>query len=335
MSMAAEGRWQPGDFWQSANFPARQRFEAWQDLLRTVYGALDVDRPMSADFDASVSHHAVGGFQIADCVCDPCAGGRTRRHIRADARETLTLQLMLAGTEVFTFDGETIELGPGDVLIWNSTRPLRFDVTERLHKISVTMPLARLRSWMPTTWHSIDRRLPRALPGAGLLSSVIGTLSPAFLEGTLTNADALTESVMGLLVNVLGPEPMAPHTPRVAQLRTVKAHIDANLGDPDLTPAVIAGACRISLRSLHALFEGEGTTVRQYVIMERLLRCRREFENPRMAWRSITDIAFGWGFQNATHFSRRFKAAFGHSPQDYRAASIMAASDRAARISIQ
>lgn len=330
MSIRAGSRWQAGDF------PARQRHEAWQDILRHVYGSLDIEGPGAPDFDAGVSHHAVGGFRLVDCVCDPCAGVRTPRHIRADGAEALTIQLVLAGAEHFTIDDERIALSAGDVLIWNSIRPLRFEVTERLRKISVTMPLARLRSWMPATWHSIDRRLPHVSPGAGLLSSVIGSLSPAFLAGRLTNAEALTEAVMGLLVNVLGAErDGAPATPRAAQLLAVKDHIAAHLGDPELTPATIARACRISLRHLHALFEDEGATLRQYIIMERLLRCRREFDNPRMAGRTITDISFGWGFQNATHFSRRFKAAFGRSPQDYRAASIMAASERAARISIQ
>jgi len=152
-----------------------------------------------------------------------------------------------------------------------------------------------------------------------LLSSVIRSLSAPFLAGGLRNGDALTESVIGVLVNVLGVDRIAePATLRAAHLIAVKAYIDAHLTDADLSPARISGASRISLRYLHRLFEDEGITLQQYVIRERLLRCRRELANRSMASRTITDIAFSSGFQNAGHFSRRFKAAFGMSPNDYR-----------------
>ena len=153
------------------------------------------------------------------------------------------------------------------------------------------------------------------------MTPIVGSLSSAFLAGDLHNADALTESVIGLLVNVLNTDgSVEAGSLRGTHLLLVKRYIEENLAEPDLSPARIAKANRISLRYLHVLFEREGTTVQQYIIQERLLRCRRELENPSMAGRTITDIAFSWGFQSATHFSRRFKAAFGLTPQDYRAA---------------
>lgn len=306
--------------WETGSYPALQQYEAWQDKLQRVYGSWQVDRPAGGAFDARMISHAVGGFQIVDCTCDPCGAVRTRAEVGRDDRESLTIQLVLSGKEAFAVDGDWITLGAGDVLIWNSIRPMKFEVQERLRKISVTMPLARLRSWLPSRWHSIDTRLPHRSPGAGLLSSVIGSLSPAFLAGTLRNSEALTESVMGILVNALDIDRVdEPASLRGAQLLLAKQYIEANLDNPDLSPALVATARRISVRYLHAMFEAEGTTVQQFVIRQRLLRCRRELENPMMAGRTITDIAYAWGFQNATHFSRRFKTEFGLTPQDFRA----------------
>jgi AraC-like DNA-binding protein len=34
--------------------------------------------------------------------------------------------------------------------------------------------------------------------------------------------------------------------------------------------------------------------------------------------RHITEIAFGWGFNELTHFSRAFKERYGVSPRDWR-----------------
>ncbi len=316
----------PGRRWDTRDIPRAQQFDAWQAMLQSVYGTWDVARPAKPDFDAHIHHHAVGGFQIVDCVCDPCAAKRMGSEIRRDGREALTIQLVLSGFETFAIEDRRISLGAGDVLIWNSIRPMSFEVTERLRKISVTVPLARLRSWLPTRWHSIATNLPQVSPGAGLLSSVIGAVSPHFLAGALRDGEALTESVISLLVNAIGCDRGDDAlTRRGAQLLIVKDYIHAHLSDPDLSPSALASANRISLRYLHALFEAEGTTVQQYIIRERVLRCRRELENPKMAGRTITDIAFGWGFQNSTHFGRRFKAEMGISPQDFRADVLVAA----------
>ncbi len=293
-------------------------------MLEAAYGSWSVDSPQpdickAGGFNAQMSRHSIGGFQVVDCVCDPCGATRTRAHISRDSQASMTMQLVLSGSERLTINDRKIVLTTGDLLIWNTITPMRFEVMERLRKMSVTMPLSRLRNWLPESWHSIDSHLPHVSPGAALLSSVIKSMSPAFLSGRLRNSEALTESLMGLLVSALAYDnDAAPATLRETQLTMAKAYIDSHLAEPDLSPAIVANARRISVRYLHALFEAEGLSVQQYIIRERLLRCRRDLQNGSMAQRTITDIAFSWGFQNSTHFSRRFKAEFGLSPQDFR-----------------
>ena len=50
----------------------------------------------------------------------------------------------------------------------------------------------------------------------------------------------------------------------------------------------------------------------------RLARCRRALEDPSQAHRTVSEIAYGWGFSDMTHFGRKFKAAYGLLPRDYR-----------------
>jgi AraC-like DNA-binding protein len=42
-------------------------------------------------------------------------------------------------------------------------------------------------------------------------------------------------------------------------------------------------------------------------------------EDPLQAHRTLSEIATGWGFSDMTHFGRRFKAAYGVLPSEYRA----------------
>ena len=60
-----------------------------------------------------------------------------------------SVQLVLSGQENMEIDGVQYSLWPGDIIIWDSTREMKFEVTERLHKISLIATLKRVKEWVP------------------------------------------------------------------------------------------------------------------------------------------------------------------------------------------
>jgi AraC-like DNA-binding protein len=102
----------------------------------------------------------------------------------------------------------------------------------------------------------------------------------------------------------------------------IKDYIGTNLHDPDLCIDGIASAFNCSKRYLHMAFACEGTTIARYIWSVRLEKCRRDLESARRG--TVTDIAFSWGFNSSSHFSRLFKERYGVTPsrllQDHRAA---------------
>jgi AraC-like DNA-binding protein len=104
---------------------------------------------------------------------------------------------------------------------------------------------------------------------------------------------------------------------RLARLEEARGYIHPNLADPDLSPAKTAGALKISVRQLHRMFEPSGMRFAQYVLSRRLEECRTALTNP-LGGRSVTDIAFAWGY-NLAQFYRTFRQAFGAAPGELRA----------------
>jgi AraC-like DNA-binding protein len=309
--------------WSTQKFHRKERYDAWKEQLNSVYCNLEVDRPFSSDYMAQTRHRTLEGLKIIECVCDPCGGARRSKIIGQDLRDILGLQLVVEGREIVRFGKEEIYLEKGDILLWDNTQPMSFHVQERLHKLSFILPLSRFRNWLPSSWYAVDRKIPRGSRSGNLLALYMRSLGGQFLGGDASNGDALTEATIGLIVNALGREgPQGAETLREAQLLRVQNYIEQNLDDPDLSPGRIAKATRISVRYLHWLFTPLETTVTRYIIQQRLQRCHRELSNPIMKNRTITDIAFSWGFNNPTHFSRRFKQEFGLSPNDFRRSSV-------------
>jgi AraC-like DNA-binding protein len=74
----------------------------------------------------------------------------------------------------------------------------------------------------------------------------------------------------------------------------------------------------VTTRYLQLLFAQEGDCVSEYIRRERLRACLLDLRNAELERRSITDIAFSWGFNSAAHFSAAFRKEFGLSPRDYR-----------------
>ncbi len=98
----------------------------------------------------------------------------------------------------------------------------------------------------------------------------------------------------------------------------MRAAIDARLADPNLDAATVAAAAGVSVRYANAVLAQDDTSIMRLIQAKRLARCRKALEDPSQAHRMISEIAYGWGFTDMTHFGRRFKAAYRFSPSDCR-----------------
>ncbi|WYX30049.1 helix-turn-helix domain-containing protein [Achromobacter denitrificans] len=93
----------------------------------------------------------------------------------------------------------------------------------------------------------------------------------------------------------------------------VKRHIDTAIADPALSPASAAAACRISVRTLHRLFARHAQlSFEAYVVQARLALAHELLSAGRT--RTVSEAAFACGFNNLSHFTRRFSERYGDLP---------------------
>jgi transcriptional regulator GlxA family with amidase domain len=100
---------------------------------------------------------------------------------------------------------------------------------------------------------------------------------------------------------------------RMSQLERAQRYAIANLGDENLSPEEMAKHGAVSLRTLNRLFTKVGTTPMRWVWQRRLEASHSALSEGYA--KSVTDTAFQFGFSEASHFSRSFKAAYGISPE--------------------
>ncbi len=108
------------------------------------------------------------------------------------------------------------------------------------------------------------------------------------------------------------------------QWRLLVACIEAQLSDPELSPASVAAMQGVSIRHLHRLFRQAGVSFGNFVRRRRLERCRDDLSDPRFDGLPLTEIAYRWGFSDSSHFSRCFPSAFGCTAREFRAGQACA-----------
>ncbi|MDF3141864.1 helix-turn-helix domain-containing protein, partial [Streptomyces sp. T21Q-yed] len=100
---------------------------------------------------------------------------------------------------------------------------------------------------------------------------------------------------------------------RAVLLNRVRRYVEDRLDDPELSASSVAEALDVSVRTLHLAFAGTGTTVGRWIRERRLKVCYRELAHGS-GERTVTDVAFRWGFNDVAHFSRVFKQTYGITP---------------------
>ncbi|WP_264924490.1 AraC family transcriptional regulator [Streptomyces sp. A012304] len=143
--------------------------------------------------------------------------------------------------------------------------------------------------------------------------------APAYAPATAVHlAGSVAELVALLAVEDIDSGPRDGGAERGQLVRGIRAHVDGRLWDRELTPGAVAAAQHISLRYLHKLFEGHGSTIGRWIQHRRLEEARRELARPGLYDTTVAAVARRWGFASATHFSRAFRAAYGVPPSDWR-----------------
>ena len=310
------------DFLRTDDVAEADRFAQWRHWISATFVPLECAQASRQPFRGEVGHWELGDMLVSRVDADPHLAARTRRTIAMRDVGYYKVGLLTKGSCRLSQEGRDALLRPGDLAIYDCRRPYTMDFGEP-HDMSFLMfPCDRLR--LPPA--AVDQVLATPVSSA----DSTGSLVAPFLRRLVANLEdsqhsvncRLADNVLDLLATMFGEQtgapPTDPATARRSLLLAVCAWIDANLGEPDLSPVAIAGANHISVRYLHRLFHDEGTSVARWVRERRLDNCRRDLEDPVLGQRGVQAIARRWGFEDPAHFSKIFKASYGEPPGAYR-----------------
>ena len=253
--------------------------------------------------------------------------GNRHEHTHADAgrgNDDLSIHINLSGLSIVAGRGREMTLQDGDAVLLSYSEARTVTRPGRVHHRIVRLPRASLVPLVPNIDDAVLRPIPRGTGALTLLANYAGALidDPAIVA--LPMRQLVVAQLCDLIAVTLGATRDAQALAdgrgiRAARLTTIKIDIEAHLANGDLSPAAVAARQRISDSYIRKLFEGEGTSFSEFVLLRRLARAHRMLTDRRWADRGIAWIAFESGFGDLSYFNRTFKRCYGARPSDVRA----------------
>jgi len=291
----------------------KKQIQSWSDALTDLCGHFDIDPLEASSFEGRINYTTVSKLKLCQIEASQHRLTHTPSRAQLGGHPFVKILFQTHGISHFEQNGRRIELIPGDCLAYDVSCPHTIvSPTLTRHEV-VIVPKELLQ----------ERGFRLAKMTACKLSARTGTgriaynfVHAAFDEATRLspkNAIGVADSLIDLLLLPLRePDAMFNRVGPEAMYIRAQFYIREHLRDPDLSIDHISAALGCTKRYLHMLFSDRGTTISDYIQHARLQHCRQELET--QAGKTITDVAFSWGFSSSSHFSRVFRKHFGFVP---------------------
>lgn len=298
--------------------------ERWRTALADAFAGLQAERlppgqnVAPGPLAGAIEHASLGRVEAFRVGGTPQVVRRTRRSLADVPDEPFKVCVQRRGRSVVRQGGTELVLRPGDIAIYDTSRPyeLRFD--EAWECLAMTLPRRALAAPGPAVERSMAHGWTSTDGRTGVLGHLLGSAVRQVPQAG--GATHLGEAAIQLLSSLVGGDEMVD--PGEALRARIIAHLEAHATDPDLSHDAVAAAHGLSPRSLHRLFEGQPLSAMAHLREFRLLAIRDALLDPAQATRSTATIASRWGFPDPSHFARTFRSRFGITPGALRKGSL-------------
>lgn len=310
------------------NLRPKEQFSFWNEAVCNVFTALNCQRSGGASSLAYRGHLEtldLNTIQLTRVRCDASQVNHSKQQVAASTEDVQLIHMQLSGVSNNTQRGHEALLQPGDFTICDSTEPYLLEFEQAIDMMVLKVPNAIFKQYFK---QNQDIYAQRFSPNdkRGMAAMVNGFVNNLWQHRQQPYSPAQVQSLANSTLSLLSGHFAAYESFGDANesslqqglLLSMQLYIQQHLDEPELSAEMVAKASRISARYLRSIFSSAGLKCAKYIAEQRLQAAARLLKDPTLQQVKIIDIAFRCGFQDASHFSRRFNEYYGISPKAYR-----------------
>jgi AraC-like DNA-binding protein len=303
--------------WSTEEVEQRHALAYWVDTVCDRFLELEIDSPLRHGFKASLDQTELGPTTANFINADIQRVRRTRAKIaHLSAPIHLLLQLR-AGHMDFRQLGRETRVGPGECVFIDGTEPYELECPQPTSALALRLPAQWLGRWLARPENLAARRF-----GAGgwnaALCAAVASLEVESCDQLALSREQVAEQIVSLLTLAVGTSPPKPGESDSRLFGQLMHTLQGRFHEPELSLTEVAAEHGISKRTLYYAFAQVGTTFVHELMSLRLERARRLLSDARYSELSVTEVAARCGFNDSSHFARRFRKRFGVAPAQMR-----------------
>jgi AraC-like DNA-binding protein len=299
-----------------------RRVEFWNERASGVITDLQVQPDRDVAFAASLKAVEFAGIGFAEAISTPSRVVHSHGLASHVPNPCYLIHLQRSGTCLNRQVKTEVLLEAGDFVLCDSTLPCELILGGDNSMLVLRIPQAVLKRRLPTPEIFINQHMPGTIGTSGLVSKFVNLFWDQCQAGMERIAsERLADSICDLLATSFLDslkQPVDGSTVQTLWKLRIRRYIDVHLTDPELSPATIADHFRVSPRYVHKIFATEDEAVSKYILRRRLESCHRSLTDVTQTAKSVSIIAFEWGFNSTTHFARVFRERYGLAPSELR-----------------
>jgi AraC-like DNA-binding protein len=290
----------------------------WQSTVASLHGALSIRSAADGPYAGRLVWQASRTYSVVRWRGAPEQLRRGAAELRDDPRATSEVLVPVRGTVTIEAGGSELTVAPGEFLVLPMDRSMVCTHETACEAVCFIAPAPLVRSRQETGDDILraDRRTGLGSVAWSMLEALIDERTVLDAAGFDAACDRLLDLVLLAAGRADGGSSAAPNAELVA---AVRREIRRRVADVTLDGATVAAALGWSLRHVQAALARSGTTVGEIIREERLDRAWSMLVDPHQR-APVSRIAAECGFSTHSMFSTAFRARFGVTPSEARAA---------------
>ena len=293
--------------------------EHWGEAVKHAFGDFHTEPDRGTPFFGRMHLKNYDGLEVAHIATNAQKIERIFSTLKADQHYFVILQ-QKGAMGFCSIRNEQILLRPGEIALIDSSASHRMYPQGPIQQTSVHMP-KHILDQLGNNPKAIFSKLSQQHTSTKVLSTILKQLAYA----PSSQHEGEGQTIQQAIHTLIQPTIHGEQTSAAPSLKTVAyQHILRLLPEADLSPERLAKEMQMSKRSLYRLFAEDDMSIARLILEARIEQCCKDLAESDLANQplSLTEVAFRWGFSDASQFSRSFKRIKGVSPSVWRESHI-------------
>ena len=303
---------------------ANDRSAVYREIFGRSVLNYDLEPLPDTPFGVDLKFQALPGLMMMSGNVFGSRNSRTRETLAREGTDDIGMIVNLRGPHRITHGRKELVLGDGEATLVSMSEVCSFTHRPPGEVLAFRVPRKLFEPLVSDVDDRFMNRVPNGTPALRMLTDYVRLAQDSEYAMDRQLQHLFVGHVHDLMAAVVGASRDAMaitqgRGQRAAKLHAIKEDIARNVHEANLSVVTLAARHQCTPRFIQRLFEAEGTTFTDFLLVQRLTRAHHMLTDPHRMADKISTIAFDAGFADLSYFNRAFRQRFGDTPSSIRA----------------